>query len=487
MKVFISHSWNDKSVATQINEVLQKDKHEVWFDIHRLLPGDPIQGVIDAEIEKADVVVLVWTKNVLSSNGVQEEIKKTLELRKRIIPLQADDTPLNEHPGLKGLLGIPFDDIPTGMLLLQRCLLMLMAAEYKDTSWYKEAFDNVVDLGGYLYYVNTYRLKNGKNSDGYKDEWAARLDELRQKNEYVRQHVMTDMADKMLMLQNIVQRMEKGNVSLTDLKQWHSWCTANESFHPAIVQKLKSIIEQDMTRLEKGGTPVGVLDITAASNTVQRLRQAINQKKDAANSALVQQIKRVAGFFLGDKIIQSIVSGYMKYVTDSPKMLEELLQEAQASSFVAVKEAVIRLLQYLDQQDHGAELRKANLEGLIDDAYLIHNTVKILIEANIMEKQKVSVDLVAENIVNKYVSFVLDASTKTKLDTILRDIQNLVGLKKTEINWGQLAAAAISITAVAALLSEAGAGSSTTTSSRSSTFEDKVGDFNARFGTSFNV
>ena len=52
MKVFISHSWNDKSLATRINETLEKDAHEVWYDVHQLVPGDDIQAVIDVYIKK---------------------------------------------------------------------------------------------------------------------------------------------------------------------------------------------------------------------------------------------------------------------------------------------------------------------------------------------------------------------------------------------------------------------------------------------------
>src|SRR5436190_1767314 len=176
MKIFISHSWNDKSLATHVNEILEKDGHEVWYDVHQLVPGDDIQAVIDVYIKKSDVVVLIWSLHAFDSDGVDAEIQTTKKLGKRIIPLLKDNTPLAHHKELKGLLGIPFDDIDTGMLLLQRGLLMLMAGEtYKEAPWFKEAFDNVVDLGGYLNYVNTYRLKGNKNDDGYKEQWVARL------------------------------------------------------------------------------------------------------------------------------------------------------------------------------------------------------------------------------------------------------------------------------------------------------------------------
>ncbi|HEV7331923.1 MAG TPA: toll/interleukin-1 receptor domain-containing protein [Flavisolibacter sp.] len=483
MKVFISHSWNDKSLATQICETLKKDGHEVWYDIHQLLPGDTIQAEIDACLAKCDVMVLVWTAFASSSAGVNAEIQTAKGLGKRIIPLQVDTTSINLHPQLNGLLGIPFDDVPTGLLLLQRCLLMLMAADYKETPWFREAFDNVVDLGGYLYYTNTYRLKNNKNEDGAKEQWAARLEELRKKNEDIRRHVMSDAQDKMLMLQNIMQRLEQGNVPLKDLEQWQQWCSANATFHPELMGKLKTFIENDIRRLQEGGAPVSVLNLADAEKTVHRLEAAIEQKKGAAHQDLVQKLKGFAVFILGDRIIQSIVGGYLNYITGSPALLKALITEANTSGSVAVKEAVIRLLNYLDSQDHEAERRKENLEGYFDDAYLINNSAKLLVESALVAKEKLSLDFVAINIVDKYVSFILDAGAKTKLDHILQDIRALIGLKKNEINWGQVAVAALALAAVGAMQTDTSGGGG----SRSSTFEDQVGDFNARYGTSFNV
>jgi len=449
MKIFISHSWNDKSLATRISEHLQKDGHEVWFDVHQLIPGDDIQAVIDVYIKKCDVVVLVWSLFAFDSDGVDAEIKTTKTLGKRIIPLLKDATPLAHHKELKGLLGIPFDDVESGMLLLQRGLLMLMAGEaYKDTPWFKEAFDNVVDLGGYLNYVNTYRLKENKNDDGYKEQWAARLEELNKKNELIRKHLMPEAENKMEMLQSIMKDLEKGNTPLEKLNEWKQWCTANESFQPELMKKLKEFIENDIQRLHSGGTPVSTLDIESVERTIERLENAIGQKKEEAYNDLAATIKKYGGFLMGEKTINSIVTGYLNYVTKCPQLLRELLNEAKLSEYVAVKEAVVKLTRYLESQDHGLEIRKKNLEGYIDDAYLVNHTVKLLIEADLVAKNNFSLDFVSMNIVEQYVSFILNKQTKLKLDEVLKEMKALIGLKKNEINWGQVAAVVLGIAAV---------------------------------------
>ncbi|MGK2860877.1 MAG: toll/interleukin-1 receptor domain-containing protein, partial [Chitinophagaceae bacterium] len=237
MKIFISHSWNDKTLATQVNECLQKDGHEVWYDILQLVPGDDIQGIIDVYIKKCDVVVLIWSIHAFASEGVDAEINTARKLDKRIIPLIKDTTPLAHHKELKGLLGIPFDDEDTGLLLLQRGLLMLMAGDtYKEAPWFKEAFDNVVDLGGYLNYTNTYRLKGNKNDDGYKEQWAARLEELDKKNELIRKNLMPQAQNKMETLQAIMKELEHGNIPLEKLNEWKTWCKENESLQPELMK-----------------------------------------------------------------------------------------------------------------------------------------------------------------------------------------------------------------------------------------------------------
>jgi hypothetical protein len=449
MKIFISHSWNDKSLATQVNEILEKDGHEVWYDVHQLAPGDDIQAVIDVYIKKSDVVVLIWSLHAFDSEGVDAEIQTTKRLGKRIIPLLKDSTPLAHHKELKGLLGIPFDDVDTGLLLLQRGLLMLMAGEtYKDAPWFKEAFDNVVDLGGYLNYVNTYRLKGNKNDDGYKEQWAARLEELNKKNELIRKHLMPEAEGKMEMLQSIMKELEKGNTPLKKLNEWKQWCTANECFQPELMKKLKEFIDNDIQRLHNGGAPVSSLNVESVEKTIERLENAIGQKKEEAYAGLTATIKKYGGFLMGEKTINSIVTGYLNYVTKCPQLLRELLNEAKLSEYVAVKEAVVKLTSYLESQDHGLEMRKKNLEGYFDDAYLINHTVKLLIEADLVAKNNFSLDFVSMNIVEQYVSFILNKQTKIKLDEVLNELKTLIGLKKNEINWGQVAAVVIGVAAV---------------------------------------
>ncbi len=452
--------------------------------MHQLIPGDNIQTVIDAYIKKCDVVVLLWSIHAFASDGVEAEIKTAKRMEKRIIPLQTDNTPLDHQNELKGLLSIPIDDKDTGKLMLQRALLMLMASESdKQADWFKEIFGNVVDLGGYLNYVNTYRLKQDKNEDGAKEQWSNRLEVLKSKNEYMQQEVMPKAKGTMQELQSIMAKLEEGNASMAELNQWKQWASDNESFHPELMGKLKMFIENDIKRIDNGGTPVSTLNIQAAEELVQHLNSAIEQKKESAYQELSQRIKKYTGFLLGEKMTDSIVTGYLKYVTISPQILQELVNEAKLSEYVAVREVTNNLIQYLDRQDKGLKMRKTHLDGYFEDAYLINHTVQLLIEADLVAKNNFSLDFVSSKLVDKYVSYLLNRQTKAKLDEVLQNIRNLIGLKKHEINWGKVAAVVVAAAAITNGLpyfpGQSVAGAS---GGDSSMFEDRIADFNARFG-----
>lgn len=63
IKLFISHSWRDKSLAEQLAKPLG-DFCDVWLDYRKLRPGDVIQEEIDPALLESDLVLLVWSATI---------------------------------------------------------------------------------------------------------------------------------------------------------------------------------------------------------------------------------------------------------------------------------------------------------------------------------------------------------------------------------------------------------------------------------------
>jgi len=138
-------------------------------------------------------------------------------------------------------------------------------------------------------------------------------------------------------------------------------------------------------------------------------------------------------------------------------------------------------------QDRQAEMQQAQFDGFFDDAYFINNTIKLLIEAELIKKESFPQNSDDFGLVNTYISYVLDAPTKEKLDAQLLDIRNMIGLKKNEINWGHVALFVLGAAAVVGGISALSDGGDSgremsEESSGDTNFEDKVADFSAKYG-----
>jgi hypothetical protein len=104
------------------------------------------------------------------------------------------------------------------------------------------------------------------------------------------------------------------------------------------------------------------------------------------------------------------------------------------------------------------------------------------------------------NIVEQYVSFILNTQTKKKLDEVLAEMRKIIGLKKNEINWGQVAAVVLGIAAVGAGAGYVGGlqananpqannnnnNSSSDTATDSQCWEDRMAAMSAKYGGGIN-
>jgi TPR repeat protein len=70
--VFISYKLERRSHAERLAVILQAHGYDVWWD-HRLLPGDKFRKEIEAQIDNAKAVVVLWCKRSVESEFVIDE------------------------------------------------------------------------------------------------------------------------------------------------------------------------------------------------------------------------------------------------------------------------------------------------------------------------------------------------------------------------------------------------------------------------------
>lgn len=67
MRVFLSYSAKDKSVATQIVSALRAAGYTVWHDDSAIRPGDNLIKKIEEGIEESDAIIILLSESYLSS------------------------------------------------------------------------------------------------------------------------------------------------------------------------------------------------------------------------------------------------------------------------------------------------------------------------------------------------------------------------------------------------------------------------------------
>ena len=95
LRIFISHSNEDKAAVARIISRLKEDGHDIWVDSIKLRPGDNIQRKIAQGLDDADALVVVVSKNSFRSKWVQHEfsaiaLRQISKRERRIIPVRID-------------------------------------------------------------------------------------------------------------------------------------------------------------------------------------------------------------------------------------------------------------------------------------------------------------------------------------------------------------------------------------------------------------
>jgi predicted RNA-binding protein with PIN domain len=95
MKVFISYSSKDETLATRIVASLEAAGLDAWYSKREIMPGDNWAEKIANGLRESNAMVVLVTPDALESDAVQSSISYALSERafsKRLIPVIVGDS-----------------------------------------------------------------------------------------------------------------------------------------------------------------------------------------------------------------------------------------------------------------------------------------------------------------------------------------------------------------------------------------------------------
>ena len=89
--VFISHSSRDVKIARDICDAIERRGMTCWISGRDVGPGDNFGDAIVEAIERAKVMVLVFSTNANNSEEIKKEIALASQHRVTVIPVRVED------------------------------------------------------------------------------------------------------------------------------------------------------------------------------------------------------------------------------------------------------------------------------------------------------------------------------------------------------------------------------------------------------------
>jgi len=377
MRIFISHSWRDKTTADQLARDL-RDMADVWQDIEQLKPGDEIQSTIDAAIAEMDLVVVLWSEHaVRSTRGVIPEIQTSRRLDRPIICCSLDDTP--RHEALKGTLAIDFQDYVVGFGRL--CVAILRHHSASLGLDIEDELTAIKDVEGAINYVHDYRNRKGISGPD-RDYWIERV-----------VAAMNTMYERVTRLQGRLQtagdfiqqiygKLEEAGEDRDRLQEILQEVIRNEHLAPDLIPQVRGHIEQYIRSLPEPPAPPPVPDdLEARASTLNSLSSVAG---DSAEDDERRQIaERLRGHYPAHDVPLATELLH-HYLSSAGLTLDSLAHVAAASRSPGAAQVMRFLLGYLEEPNDLIPESEHGIWGYLDDAWLIHNTAYRLVEAGLV-------------------------------------------------------------------------------------------------------
>jgi hypothetical protein len=378
MKVFISHSWKDKTTADMLTQNLSS-MVDVWLDIQNLRPGDSITPSIDSALTEMDLVIVLWSVNSAKSDGVAAEITTALRLKKPVIPCRLDETELD--PRIREVLAIEMQDYKVGYGRLLSTILPLFAREIDMDLG--DALKHVKDLDGVVNYLEDYRNQRGiKGTDtGY---WIERVIASCSKAQERLSPELQRTGDAIKVLQRIYDEWNAAGDNRQKLKAVLNKVDRNEHLNPGTFRQVRAMIEQHLERIPFDPKPVD------DPSRNQRIKLSDYLSTTASDCRKQVSARLRQGFPAAQ--LDTISELLCEYICKAPSSLEKLEDIAVESPSRAFFATVGFIGDYIEDPNDLIPESRYGVWGFLDDAWLIHNTFYRLAEAGILDMSQFGLD-----------------------------------------------------------------------------------------------
>ena len=131
-KIFVSHSWEDNEVSRKLATQLRRDGAEIWVYYTQIELGDGLPKSFGDAINWCDIFILILSKTSSTSQSVQREWQRALELKKIVITCLIDNA--RQFTTLHGFLFVNFFDFDHGYKNLVQLLNLKVTEEYQQAS-----------------------------------------------------------------------------------------------------------------------------------------------------------------------------------------------------------------------------------------------------------------------------------------------------------------------------------------------------------------
>jgi len=379
MKVFISHSWKNKTEAQKIADELKAAGADLWLDANNLLPGQLIQDTIDEVLNKVDLVVLIWTKEASESGGVAAEVFTCSRLKKTIIPCMLDETGLDIHPYLCRIKGIGFKDFSDGIGRLKMVLLNYMTRDFdmQDNESIKlmNEFMGTLETASHLVQKENIKL-NGTEEE--KEYWInkvisthdASFEKLKAE-ESVGKEVTAFLNEKMELIQH----------SLND-----------KNVLDGILQHMKAYKHAGRPDMQKFIAQVEVICNSFANTKADDIVTVYKTEMTDKLKTSEQQLRNGFGMladFLFTAAFENMQYFYLSSA-DHLRKLAELSQQSGAHPLVA--DCTNELIQYIKTPGGVIDNTQYGILGYADDAYFIQSMLANLHQAGVVDSTSWNID-----------------------------------------------------------------------------------------------